>query len=68
MAEMGISPVSKDWTGDPGDLKSRSDRILMKVALEGKSFQQARTEVEAEAAGPFRIALMWAFRLPTLPA
>lgn len=51
MAEMGISPVSKDWTGDPGDLKSRSDRILMKVALEGKSFQQARTEVEAEAAG-----------------
>lgn len=48
MAEVGISPVSNGWMAGPGDLKSRSDRILVKVALEGKSFQAARAEVEAE--------------------
>ena len=48
MADMGITPVKSGPEGLPGDPLKASDRILMKVALEGKSFQDARAEVRAE--------------------
>ena len=48
MADMGITPVNTGSEGIAADPRKASDRILMKVALEGKSFQEARAEVSAE--------------------
>lgn len=48
MAELAIAPGSSGSIGIPDDPVKASDRILMKVALEGKSFQEARDEVRGE--------------------
>ncbi len=56
MADMGISsgPTS-GWQSNLSPLKA-SDQILLKVALEGKSYQEAleevRTQTSAESGGP----------------
>lgn len=48
MADLGVSPVSAGLGGLSDNPLKAADRILMKVALEGKSFQEARAEVRAE--------------------
>ncbi len=48
MADLSVSPVSAGLEGLSDDPLKAADRILMKVALEGKSFQEARAELRSE--------------------
>lgn len=51
MAELSISTGSSGgWTADADPLKA-SDQVLLKVALEGKTYQQALAEVRAAREG-----------------